>query len=42
MQEYMRSVMMNTDEEIQAIQAKAAEIQAQQEASSQDSSESEV
>lgn len=40
MQEYMRSVMMNTDEEIQAIQAKAAEIQAQQEASSQDSSES--
>lgn len=40
MQEYMRSVMMNTDEEIQAIQAKAAEIQAQQEASSQGSSES--
>jgi hypothetical protein len=40
MQEYMRSVMMNTDEEIQAIQAKVAEIQAQQEASSQDSSES--
>lgn len=40
MQEYMRSVMMNTDEEIQAIQAKAAEIKAQQEASSQDSSES--
>lgn len=40
MQEYMRSVMMNTDEEIQAIQAKAAEIQAQQELSSQGSSES--
>ena len=50
MQEYMRSVMMNTDEEIQAIQAKAAEIQAQQakaaeiqaqqEPSSQGSSES--
>lgn len=40
MQEYMRSVMMNTDEEIQAIQAKAAEIQAQQESSSQSSSES--
>lgn len=40
MQEYMRSVMMSTDEEIQAIQAKAAEIQAQQEASSRDSSES--
>ena len=40
MQDYMRSVMMNTDEEIQAIQAKAAEIQAQQEASSQGSSES--
>lgn len=39
MQEYMRSVMMNTDEEIQSIQAKAAEIQAQQEASSQASSE---
>lgn len=39
MQEYMRSVMMNTDEEIQAIQAKAAEIQAQQELSSQGSSE---
>lgn len=43
MQEYMRSVMMNTDEEIQAIQAKAAEIQAQvqaqKEASSQDSSD---
>ena len=39
MQEYMRSVMMNTDEEIQAIQAEAAEIQAQQEASSQSSSE---
>jgi hypothetical protein len=32
--------MMNTDEEIQAIQAKAAEIQAQQELSSQGSSES--
>lgn len=40
MQEYMRSVMMNTDEEIQAILAKAAEIQAQQELSSQGSSES--
>ena len=40
MQEYMRSVMMNTDEEIQAIQAKVAEMQAQMEASSQDSSES--
>lgn len=39
MQEYMRSVMMNTDEEIQAILAKAAEIQAQQEPSSQGSSE---
>lgn len=39
MQEYMRSVLMNTDEEIQAIQAKAAEIQAQQETSSQASSE---
>lgn len=39
MQEYMRSVMMNTDEEIQAIQAKVAEIQAQQEASSQEPSE---
>ena len=38
MQEYMRSVMMNTDEEIQAIQAKAAEIQVQQELSSQSSS----
>lgn len=40
MQEYMRSVMMNTDEEIQSILAKAAEIQAQQELSSQGSSES--
>lgn len=40
MQEYMRSVMMNTDEEVQAIQAKAAEIQAQQETSSQGSSDS--
>ena len=40
MQEYMRSVMMNTDEEIQAIQAKIAEIQAQEELSSQGSSES--
>ena len=40
MQEYMRSVMMNTDEEIQAIQAKVAEIQAREEASSQGSSES--
>lgn len=40
MQDYMRSVMMNTDEEIQAIQAKSAEIQAQQETSSQGSSES--
>ena len=40
MQEYMRAVMMNTDEEIQAIQAKAVEIQSQQEASSQASSES--
>lgn len=40
MQDYMRSVMMNTDEEIQAIQAKAAEIQARQESSSQGSSES--
>lgn len=39
MQEYMRSVMMNTDEEILSIQAKAAEIQAQQEASSQVSSD---
>ena len=40
MQEYMRSVMMSTDEELQAIQAAAAELKAQQEASSQDSSES--
>lgn len=40
MQEYMRSVLMNTDDEIQAIRAKAAEIQAQEEASSQGSSES--
>lgn len=40
MQEYMRSVMMNTDEEIKAIQAKVAEIQAQQEEpTSQGSSE---
>lgn len=39
MQEYMRSVMMSTDEEIQAIQAKAAEIKAQQETSSQESSD---
>ena len=34
MQEYMRSVMMNMDEEIQSIQVRAAETQAQQEASS--------
>jgi hypothetical protein len=40
MQEYMRSVMMSTDEELQAIQAAAAELKAQQETSSQDSSES--
>lgn len=39
MQDYMRSVMMNTDEEIQAIQAKAAEILAQQEPPSQASPE---
>lgn len=40
MQEYMRSVMMSTDEEIQAIQSKIAEIQVQENASSQASSES--
>jgi hypothetical protein len=40
MQEYMRSVMMSTDEELQAIQVAAAELKAQQETSSQDSSES--
>lgn len=40
MLEYMRSVMMNTDEEIQAIQAKVEEIQVQKESSSQGSSES--
>lgn len=35
MQDYMRSIMMNMDDEIQVIQAKAMEIQAQQAASSQ-------
>ena len=35
MQDYMRSIMMNMDDEIQAVQAKAMEIQAQQAASSQ-------
>jgi hypothetical protein len=39
MQEYMRSVMMSTDEELQAIQAAAAELKAQQETSSPDSSD---
>lgn len=39
MQEYMRSVMMSTDEELQAIQAAAAELKAQKEASSPDSSD---
>ena len=39
MQEYMRSVMMSTDAELQAIQAAAAELKAQQETSSPDSSD---
>ena len=39
MQEYMRSVMMSTDEELRAIQEKAAEIRAQQETPSQVSSD---
>lgn len=40
MQDYMRSVMSNIDGEIESIRAKAAEIQTQQESTSQDPGES--
>lgn len=40
MQDYMRTIMMNMDDEVEAIKAKIAEMQSQQETPSQDSAES--
>ena len=40
MQDYMRTIMMNIDDEVEAIKAKIAEMQSQQEPPSQDSAES--